>query len=94
MIEEIKENITTDEGSEVGTEKETTIKPIPPVPYGKFKEINDKYRKTEGELKNAQEELESFKEVEKKKTEAKLLEDKKYEELLSAKELEIEKHKN
>lgn len=63
------------------------------IPYLRFKEVNDKHKNTESELTKANSELQAFKDAEKKKTEDKLLEDKKYDELLKAKELEITSHK-
>ena len=63
------------------------------IPYSRFKEVNEKNKNIEAELNKAKADLQTFQDAEKKKKEAKLLEDKKYDELLKAKELEIEGHK-
>ena len=57
------------------------------IPYDRFKEVID-------EKKALKLKLDVFEEKEKKRIEDKLLEEKKFEELLKAKDLELETHKN
>lgn len=73
---------TTPETKKEGEEEKKELT----IPKSRFDEVNSKF-------KESQKELEAFREKEKKESEAKLLEEKKYDELLKAKELEIETHK-
>lgn len=79
------EKATKSEEKDVNTSSESQdVKPENTVPYGRFKEINDKLKELEAaEAKRAEDE--------KKSKEAKMLDEKKYKELLDTKDRELAK---